>query len=265
MLLEPSWSENGKSYASLEILFKEKDSFNPLNGTTLKKNYRSRLRIFQIDGQNSAKQTWESDVFDSWILPTSLYYHEKTGRIFFLKGSDDEYGTMKREAYILQFGEKKPKLITVKKSSTESILFAIPSPDGEKLAVGIAAYQEEILKDAKIQLFSLVETSTHTKEIGFWSDFSPDYLLTWSVDSNFVYIKQSNQVRVVSLEKGTLSSAKQFPLCFVGTLFGVDYSILGYGTEWSKDGKTFKILPGKQKSSPNKEMTDKIEKISGCR
>lgn len=265
MLVEPSWSETGKSYAALEILFEEKQSFNPLNGTTLKKNYRAKIQLYQIESDNSVKKTWESDIFDSWILPASLYYHEKTGRIFFLKGLNDEYGTKERLAAILKIGEKKPETIPVVKDRSEEILFAIPAPDGRKIAVGIGKFQEENLQSAKIQLFSIEGMQNEIPKIGFWAEFSPEYLVTWSEDSEILYIKQSKSVRKIILGSKSLENAREFPLCFIGTSFGTDFSKLGYGAEWGEDGKSYKIQAGKQKRIPINQMTSQIEIVSGCR
>ncbi|MBE7412957.1 MAG: hypothetical protein L6Q54_03995 [Leptospiraceae bacterium] len=265
MLVEPSWSETGKSYVTLELLYKEKDPWNPLNGTTRKKNYKSKLRIFKIEEKNSIKQVWESEIIDSWILPTSVYYHEKTGRIVFFKGSsNNEYGTENGSLYILQIGDKNPIPLTENKGSSV-IVFAIPSPDGEKLAIGTSKEQNQSPESVNIRVVSLLKENNLFKEIGLWTGFHLSDIITWSENSKFIYIKEKNQVRVISLEKTTVSTAKEFPLCFVGTNYGTEVSALGYGVEWAEGGKSFHISPNKKDPIPINKMTTEISKISGCK
>lgn len=112
-----------------KVIYKEKDSWNPLMGTTEKKNYQTLITLINPQG----KQINLGKV-NSWILPGHLVYQSNSDSLFWIQGVDDGYGTMNRKAGYLrnfqknsfkdaEFWDKEPQLLCVS-----------PSPNSKNVA-----------------------------------------------------------------------------------------------------------------------------------
>jgi hypothetical protein len=52
-----SFSETGKKITYMKVHYQEKDSWNPLNGTTDKKNFTTQVILAEIENDLSVKKT----------------------------------------------------------------------------------------------------------------------------------------------------------------------------------------------------------------
>lgn len=78
----------GKVFA--EVLYEERDSWNPLMGTTQKRNYKTEIS-FSISGENPSEKN--CGTLSSWTLPNQLEYRPGLDRFYWIQGTNDEYGT----------------------------------------------------------------------------------------------------------------------------------------------------------------------------
>jgi hypothetical protein len=96
-----SFSETGKKLAYIRVHYKEKDSWNPLHGTTDKKNFTTQVILAEIENDLRLKKIIELERFPFWILPNAFYYNESAQTLAFMHGlKENEYGTQLSCSYI---------------------------------------------------------------------------------------------------------------------------------------------------------------------
>ncbi|MBM9501521.1 hypothetical protein JWG44_14805 [Leptospira sp. 201903071] len=213
--LERGWSSSGKEIVQTEVLYEEKDSWNPLSGTTLKRNYRSVIRIF--DPARSSNPV-EEIPFSSWILPGTVYYHSSTGALYWIGGTDDQYGSFVRIPSAFNLSEKKEISISTHLKPDQVVLQIIPSPDGNSVVM-ITAATDADLEFLQPELLWISRGSdgllqpTSRIPLPEWKE-TPSYRLRWSDKSDRIYIQISEFVYTIRKEKPILQKTNEFPLCF---------------------------------------------------
>lgn len=220
--LERGWSSSGKEVVQMETLYEEKDSWNPLMGTTLKRNYHSMIRIF--DPVKSSKPV-DQIPFSSWILPGTVYYHSDTKSVYWIGGKDDEYGSYSRIPFGINISDKKEFSLSSNLEPGQVAIQLIPSPDGNSLAL-VAAVLDNDLEFLKPELFWLSKNGdsefkpTSKVDLSEWKE-TPIHKIRWSAKSDRIYIQISESVFILSKGKNRLEKAAEFPLCFTpATSFG---------------------------------------------
>lgn len=220
--VERGWSENGKNLVQTEVLYEEKDSWNPLMGTSLKKNYKTKFRIYDLGGEPdpAGDPPIYSYEIDSWVLPGSVYFHSATSRLFWIQGKNDEYGGPERipEVWSPQgFHSFDPKNFLPK---SKSVLQFVPSPDG-----GTAAFVLGDLSDSpEIRSAVLVLAETNGRSSSSDSAYSefdlpewqetPEYKIRWSEKSDSLYVRIKDRVYLAKPKTKKLEEAKEYPSCF---------------------------------------------------
>ncbi|TGL71099.1 hypothetical protein [Leptospira kmetyi] len=220
--LERGWSSSGKEVVQLETLYEEKDSWNPLMGTTLKRNYHSVIRIFD---PIRSSQPVEQIRFSSWILPGTVYYHSDTKSVYWIGGKDDEYGSYSRIPSGINTILQKEFVLSSYLEPGQIAIQLIPSPDGNSLAL-VAAVLDNDLEFLKPQLLWLSKNgdsefkATSKTDLLEWKE-TPVHKIRWASKSDKIYIQVSESVFVLSKEKNRLEKATEFPVCFTpATSFG---------------------------------------------
>ena len=103
-----SFSNSKKNVLYSRIHFSEKDSWNPLDGTSLKKNYFTHFKLGKLLSNNKLEliDTFE---YQSWILPESIQFSDSDFfKLSFISGENkNEFGTEPREAIFYNFNTKK--------------------------------------------------------------------------------------------------------------------------------------------------------------
>ena len=108
------WYESTRSgaprdrFVALTMSYQEKNSFDPLAGTTVKRDYRTRLRLLDVvpgaggDAKISeGAQTSRWPEFPGWILETSVFRAGPAGGLWFVGGENNHYGGPERALYFL--------------------------------------------------------------------------------------------------------------------------------------------------------------------
>ncbi|MCG6166762.1 hypothetical protein [Leptospira sanjuanensis] len=220
--LERGWSSSGKEIVQMETLYEEKDSWNPLMGTTLKRNYRSLIRIFD---PNIASQPVEQIPFSSWILPGSVYYHSGSKSVYWIGGLDDEYGSFSRTPAGIRLTDKKHIPFSLYLQPGQIPIQLVPSPNGNSLALIVAVLDNdlEFLKPELIWLDRSEDASLNPNariDLPEWKE-TPVHRIRWSEKSDKIYIQISESIFAAYPGKKDLQKAVEFPTCFAPpTSFG---------------------------------------------
>lgn len=249
---EVSPASDPKDSLVLTVEYEEKDSWNPMNGTTDKRKYRSKIRLFRST-DTTVKPTKEWDL-PSWALGDGIFYHTESGTLFALYGKDDEYGTLNQTLSIFPNSGASFSYPAVPENR---IIFQMaPSPKGNEIAL-ITANQDadSEFSEFELNLIQLPSKEVSTYPISFWTAL-PMYGMRWSEDGRTVYLRTPDQV--LALSQGNLKPSKTFPDCFsVSTNFGK------WAYETSEVGSDGKISLGKKLPTP--KMISDLEKIRLCR
>lgn len=230
---DPSYSETGESSAVLNIQYEEKNTWNPLDGTTIKRNYHSQILLFKNEKERSQNKPLKVISLNSWILPDSVYFHEKNSYLFFIRGTDDNFGTNPRKSYLYRISDEKEFLNHGEGDAT----LAIPSPDGGKIAIILSYPKDPETFSYKLLVREAVDQEkTDPVRISFWPD-NPGYVMTWDTDSGNLFIRQDRIVLVKGSDKNqAIVPTKTFPKCFLpGTSFGVGFLREGKVSSWGKN------------------------------
>jgi hypothetical protein len=219
---EVSWSESGNKILIYQVSYLETSSWNPLDGTTNKKNYETRLRLSKFESGKLIDPSIFDKKFPFWILPRNVFYSEKSDSIFFIEGLDNVgFATEARAISILKSEMKEPKKIW--NSSKEYNLWKIlPSPDETKIAIIVSKLNAEKVQAFEFGLIDIQTGNTKYIPISFWFD-SNEYGLSWDPNSKSIYVLLKEKVFIIntSLEKLALQNTSSFPECFEpGTSFG---------------------------------------------
>ncbi|MCG6192155.1 hypothetical protein LFX25_02715 [Leptospira sp. FAT2] len=220
--LERGWSSSGKEIVQMETLYEEKDSWNPLMGTTLKRNYRSLIRIFD---PTASSEPLEQIPFSSWILPGSVYYHSGSKSVYWIGGKDDEYGGFSRIPAGIRLVDKQNIPFSLYLQPGQTPIQLVPSPNGNSLALIVAVLDNdlEFLKPELIWLDRNEDSSLSANariDLPEWRE-TPGHRIRWSERSDKIYIQISESVFTIYSGKKDLQKAAEFPICFVpATSFG---------------------------------------------
>ncbi|TGL63503.1 hypothetical protein [Leptospira sarikeiensis] len=222
LAVERGWSETGKNIVQTEVIYEEKDAWNPLSGTTHKKNYRTKFRIYEISGpgNDSGDPPIYSYEIGSWALPGSVYFHSATNRLFWIQGSNDEYGGAVRSPGVWSpkgFHSFEPKNF---QKEGQTIFQFVPSPDGGKVAIIFGTLGSDLQIGSPTLILADVngQSSTYDKyyfeyPLTRWEE-TPEFRIRWSETSNHLYVRIGDSVFRTNEKSKKLEIAKEFPVCF---------------------------------------------------
>ncbi len=222
LAIERGWSETGKNLVQTEVMYEEKDAWNPLTGTTLKKNYHTKFRIYDLT--DSPDPNGEPPIYsyetDSWTMPGSVYYHSETSRLFWVQGTNDDYGSQTRFPSVWSpkgFHSFLPKNFL---REGQTVLHFVPSPDGGTAALLIGKTDSSLEIQSPVLILADTNGQSSSLDSGYsefpledWKE-TPDYKIRWSENSNLLYIRLNNRVYSAKAKSKKLEEPKEFPSCF---------------------------------------------------
>jgi hypothetical protein len=180
------FSSSKKNVLYSRIHFSEKNSWNPLDGTSLKKNYTTHFKLGKIliNKKLELTKTFE---YESWILPESINFSDTDSfKISFLSGENkNEFGTEPREAIFYDLFTN--KIINLSKE------FKIAKPiditmNSNQIAILSKKDNSYYLTIAEIDSKPLVNEDVLLKNYSWTTD--GDSQLVWSKEG--IYIKGFN-------------------------------------------------------------------------
>jgi hypothetical protein len=248
--LQPEVSpSNANTAVSVEVHYKEKQSWNPLNGTTDKKNYSTKLNLIQA---NAVVKSWD---VPSWALAESVFYHPETKSLVLLHGKNDEYGTLTQRLSVYPDG--KPSYSYPATPENLVIFQASPAPNGKQIAL-ITALSDKNWEFSEFELRILDPNSQNVVNypISFWTAL-PLYGMKWSNDSSTLYLRTPD--RILAVKGGKLDQASSFPECFSpSTTFGK----LAFRDSFVENQNPWKLKIGEK--YPEAKMISSMDKIRSC-
>ena len=178
-----SFSETGKKTAYMKVHYQEKDSWNPLNGTTDKKNFTTQVTLAEIENDLSVKKIADLERFPFWILPNALYYNDTTQTLAFMHGlNENEYATPSKTVSIYNLIDKKIINVIKGKSEIKTPLGIALSADASLLAVvsGETNKSTGFYQNFKLHILALGNGNSIQSSfpIPDWQD-SPEFELAW--------------------------------------------------------------------------------------
>jgi hypothetical protein len=248
--LQPELSpSNANTAVSVEVHYKEKQSWNPLNGTTDKKDYTSILNLIQ---GNAVKKTWN---IPSWTLAESVFYHAESRVLILLHGKNDEYGTLSQRLSV--YPADQPSYSYPATPENLVIFQTSPSPNGKQIAL-ITALSDKNWEFSEFEL-RILETMSQkvvSYPISFWTAL-PLYGMRWSKDGSTLFLRTPD--RILSLQDGKLGQATSFPECFnPSTNFGK----IAFRESFVESQNPWKIQVGEK--MPDAKMITTLDRIRSC-
>ncbi|MDZ4727584.1 MAG: hypothetical protein SH817_15610 [Leptospira sp.] len=237
----------------VEVHYQEKDPWNPLNGTTDKKNYRTDVLLLKTETKETKViKKWE---IPSWVLANSVFYHSENKSLFLLQGRNDEYGTLDQKLTV--YFENKPSF-SYPVTPENLVIFQIsPSPKGDKIAL-ITALSDANWEFSEFELRILDPQSQKVTShpLSFWTAL-PLYGMRWSNDSSALYIRTPD--RILALRGETLSPTTNFPECFTPS---TNYGKGAFLDSFVQSQNPWKLDLGKRQPEP--KMITSMDKIKNC-
>lgn len=249
---EVSPGSDPKESLVLTVEYEEKDSWNPLNGTTDKRNYRSVIRLYSSsDTKTKAKREWN---LPSWALGDGIFYHSGADTLFVLYGKDDEYGTLQQTLSI--YPAVGGPFSYPAKPENRIIFQMAPSPKGTEVALITANRDSQNeYSEFELNLIQLPSKNVQTYPLSFWTAL-PMYGMRWAEDGGSLFIRTPDEV--LKLTASGLTPTKSFPDCYS---VSTNYGKWAYETAEVEQGGNIQI--GKKLPPPS--MISNLDKIRLCR
>lgn len=213
--------------------FERKSHWVALNQNAITRNYRTTLILHSVKNGAAEKSTPIAH-YKGWTLGDSLFLAGE--RLIAVRGQSDSPGDFDREmisAALAGSGEAK----TIYRA-TETILSAVPSPDGSLIAVFLTdATTENRTGNLFVELheFSGNELSRKSRTDLKWPGVPGNPELSWARDSRGIFLHLEDSVQFVSAG-GSVARADRFPVCFIPTSSGRTISDNGTFFTRSQDG-----------------------------
>lgn len=236
----------------LTVGYEEKDSWNPMNGTTDKRNYKSKIKLIK-NGPTGGKPIKEWDL-PSWSLGDGIFYHTGSSTLFVLYGKDDEYGTLNQT---LSLYPETGGAFSYPATPEKRIIFQMaPSPNGNLVALVTASPTAEgEFSEFELNLIQLSDKKIQSFPINFWTAL-PLYGIRWAEDGAKLYLRTPDRILVWSGKE--IQETKSFPDCFtVSTNFGK------WAYESASIGEGGNVVLGKKLPAPR--QISNIDQIKLCR
>lgn len=236
----------------LTVEYEEKDSWNPMNGTSDKRNYKSKIELVKNTptGRKSVKE-W---TLPSWSLGDGIFYHTDSSTLFVLYGKDDEYGTLNQT---LSLYPETGGAFSYPAIPENRIIFQMaPSPNGNLVALVTANPKKEgEFSEFELNIIQLSDKKIQSFPINFWTAL-PLYGIRWAEDGKKLYLRTPD--RILLWTGSEIIETKSFPDCFtVPTNFGK------WAYESASLGEGGNVVLGKKLPTPR--QISNIDQIKLCR
>jgi hypothetical protein len=227
--MEASWY-NDQDFLVYSIEFEETNSWNPMDGTTHKRNFNSLFREYQLREGSQIQKISEFQL-PFWVLNNNVFYHSDSKTIFMMRGTQEGYGTENR--IISQYFIDEKKILDLWTPKPEEFLWKfLPSPNTNQIAL-ITTKSSTSELGARLHIWDKTK-GYRSIDIPAWIDSSFEYGIAWNPDSSILFLALNNIVYSVNpnTEKMKLQKTNRFPKCFVpSTNFGFRISPNGHFIE----------------------------------
>lgn len=174
--LSPEKVVSNDSILEYTVIYLERDSWNLMNGTTVKKSYQTELVLYP-DGKYSEPKKLAN--LNSWTLPGLVAYNAKADRLVWVQGMNDEYGT-----YLRKLGYAN----SISSQGLQNAVFFEPnqqlwnlalSDNAETIAFVISKYGEDLtVQKPQLAVWNISNPQPTLYDLPSWQD-SPDHKIQW--------------------------------------------------------------------------------------
>lgn len=174
--LEPETVSSHKSILEYTVVYLERDSWNLLNGTTIKKSYQTELVLYPNGKSDDGKKLAN---LNSWTLPGLVSYNSNKDVLVWVQGMNDEYGT-----YLRKLGYAK----SVSSQGLKNAIFYEPnqqiwnltlSDNADTIAFITSKYGDDlVIQKPQLAVWNILQAAPTLYDLPNWLD-SPDYKLLW--------------------------------------------------------------------------------------
>ncbi len=244
--------------------FERKSHWFALNQNAITRNYETTLILHETkDG--AVVSSRDLVHYKGWTLNDSIFAAGSS--LIALRGNSDSLGDFRRELIAVPFpgpGEAKTILQT-----PETILSAVPSPNGKQIAVFLTdATDDNRTGNLFVEFHDFTSgpapaLSRKSRASVKWSGVPGNPELSWARDSAGVYLHVEDSVLFVS-SSGTSRRADQFPICFIQTNSGRTVSDAGLFFARQQD-KTIELQKQDAMRFEDVPMTGSVSELGrGC-
>lgn len=201
------------------VQYKAKMPLNPLSQNVLSKDFRTSIREMKIRDQK-AETAKEVAAIEGWVLNQAAYV--SGGSLILIRGRSESLGGY--DARDVVAVDLKTAQVRTIAPPAEPILAAVPSPDGQLLAVIRSPEPDAAGGDLIVQFYDFQGRLKGNAKFAWGTASIP--LHAWSKDSSRIFLAQDSGVKQVEVS-GKVSDAAQYPRCFLPTRVIPDTSASG--------------------------------------
>lgn len=211
--------ESEQRFLEATISYKAKMPLNPLSQNVLSKDFRTSVRELRIE-KDKAVPGKEIASFEGWVLNQAAYV--SGGALILIRGKSESLGGFEeRDVVLVQISNGSVRTLV---PAGESILAAVPSPDGRTLAVIRSPVPDASPGELRVEFYEMTGKKLAGASLPWGTASLP--LHAWSVDSSRIFLAQDQGVKSVDLG-GRVADARNFPRCFMPTRVIPDTSASG--------------------------------------
>ena len=173
--------KSGIAELEYTVIYLERDSWNPLNGTTIKKSYQTKLQLFPSGKKSPGLELAN---LASWTLPGLVAYNSKSDRLFWVQGINDDYGTFIRKLGFADSVSSKGFKDAIFFEANQQIWNLSLSSDGTKAAFIVSDMGEDLLsKNPRLGIWTVGEHQPKLSPLPIWMD-APDFKIRWNTNDS---------------------------------------------------------------------------------
>lgn len=211
--------ESEQRFLEATISYKAKMPLNPLSQNVLSKDFRTSIRELRID-KDKALPGKEIAQFEGWVLNQAAYV--SGGVLILIRGKSESLGGYEdRDVVLVQISNGSVRTVV---EAGQSILAAVPSPDGRILGVIRSPVPDASPGELRVEFYEMSGKKLSSSVLPWGTASLP--LHAWSKDSSRMFLAQDQGVKSVDLA-GNVTDARSFPRCFLPTRVIPDTSASG--------------------------------------
>lgn len=232
-----TWKGNDR-FIEIQTEFQRKSSWYPLNQNALTRNYSTTLLLHKVSGEASTSSEKIAH-YAGWTLNDTLFLAGSS--LIAIRGTSNSLGDENRELLSVSLKEGAVADASVILKPDGFLLAAVPSPDGKWIAAFLTdATNEKRTGNLFIDFYEFRGSSSLQKKSRVtvqWSGVPGNPELSWSRDSQGLYLHVESAVLYVAAGGSTARNADRFPACFIPTSSGRNISESGLFFGRSQEGQ----------------------------
>ena len=222
-------------FMEITLKHERKTPWNPLNQNVMSRNYRTHLIFHEFAGK-TVKRSVELGPFRGWVPRHGLQLSgPRAGApdeflAVILVGESDSYGVGQKEVTIFRLKRVEGTAIQEGKAMNirpkETIIAAVPSPDGAHVAVlTTKAGMQKKTGRMDVSMYRVTDAATLLNRVPVkWPGAPGAPNLAWARDSSRLFIQRTKDMLEIAPGQKSPRRAARFPGCMTATLGSTNIS-----------------------------------------